>query len=809
VSRPGSDHNGRGLEEGLRRLLEDLAETQADGLAESTRDLLAQVRSRLGEMALGPTQGRTGDGPSFEAMLLDHIGDQLTATDMAGRITYVNEAQCRTLKRSRDELLGLTVRDYGEDPGRGATQNEIIRVTREQGEWRGEVVNYAANGSEVVIEARTWVVYDSDGNPVGMCGIGRDITRRKQAELALAEQKHLLQVILDALPDVVAVLKPDCTVVSYNRAGEELPERPTLGPAGLKCYELLGLDRPCGECLAETARATGVMQTIQLHTPRLGLWFEERCVPVLDEQGDVSLIVIQLRDVTRRRRAQQERERLARAVEQTAETVLITDAAGTISYVNPAFETTTGYSRDEAIGQNPRMLRSGEHDRAFYEQMWGTLAAGAVWSGRITNRKKDGTLYLEDAVISPIRNPEGEIVSYVAVKRDITEHVRLAEHVQQAQRVESIGRLAAGVAHDFNNMLSPILGYADLLLTQFPASDPRRNQLEQIKAAAESSKDLVGQLLAFSRKQVLSVEPLDLGRVVMGLVKMLERTIGEGITVKVDIQGEPAAVEADPAQIELVLMNLAVNARDAMPDGGILTVTVRDAIIVDRAQPEHPDLEPGPYVLLAVTDTGVGMDEQTCAHVFEPFFTTKPRGQGTGLGLATVHGIVNQHGGRIYAASRPAAGTTFSIYLPTCADTPAHTPPARVEEIDIATGAETVMVVEDNHMVRELARTVLQELGYAAVTASSGEDCLRIVEHLQPDIDLLLTDVVMPGINGMELYERLAETYPRMRVVYMSGHADNIIGKQTLTGEDVRFIQKPFSVRTLAENIRAVLDAEG
>lgn len=808
MSRPGSDDSGRGLNERLERLLEDLAETQADGLTESTRGLLLEVRSRLSEMGLGAAQAAAERRPSFEAMLLDHIGDRLTATDMEGRITYVNAAQCRTLKRSRDELLGLTVRDYGEDSGRGATQDEIIRITREQGEWRGEVINYAADGSEIVIESHTWVVYDSEGNPVGMCGIGRDITRRKQAEVALAEQKHLLQVILDALPDVVAVLRPDHSVVSCNRAGGELPGHPIHEAAGLKCYELLGRDGLCEECPVDMAIATGAMQSVQLHIAELGLWFEERCVPVVDEQGDVSLIVIQLRDVTRRRRAQQEHERLARAVEQTAETVLITDAAGTITYVNPAFEKTTGYSRSEAIGQNPRILKSGEHDAAFYQRMWGALAAGEVWAGRITNRKKDGTLYIEDAVISPMRSTEGEIVSYVAVKRDITEHVKLAEHVQQAQRVESIGRLAAGVAHDFNNMLSPILGYADLLLTQFPASDPRRNQLEQIRAAAESSRDLVGQLLAFSRKQVLSIEPLHLGRVVMELVKMLERTIGEGITVKVDVRGEPAAVEADPAQIELVLMNLAVNARDAMPDGGILTVTVRDAIIVDRAQPEHPDLEPGHYVLLAVTDTGVGMDEETCAHVFEPFFTTKPRGKGTGLGLPTVHGIVNQHGGRIYATSRPGVGTTFSIYLPTCTGAPAPAPSVPIEVADIPIGAETVMVVEDNHMVRELARTVLQELGYAAITASSGEDCLRIVEHLEPEIDLLLTDVVMPGINGVELYERLVDTYPCMRVVYMSGHADNIIGKHALTGEDVRFMQKPFSVRTLADTIRAVLDAE-
>ena len=789
-------------------MLEDLAQTQADGLAESTMGLLGKLCSRLGEMGLGPTQGEKVDGPSFEAMLLDHIGDQLTATDMEGRITYVNAAQCRTLKRSRGELLGLTVRDYGEDPGRGATQDEIIRVTREQGEWRGEVINYAADGSEIVIESRTCVVYDSDGNPVGMCGIGRDITRRKQAEIALAEQKHLLQVILDALPDVVAVLKADCTVVSYNRAGAELLGRTSDGPGGMKCHELLGLARPCEECLADRARATGVMQTIQFHAPGLGLWFEERCVPVLDEQGDVSLIVIQLRDVTRRRRAQQERERLARAVEQTADTVLITDAAGTITYVNPAFEAITGYERSEAIGQNPRILRSGEHDAAFYGQMWATLAAGDVWSGRLTNKKKDGTLYLEDAVISPIRGPEDEIVSYVAVKRDITEHVRLAEHVQQAQRVESIGRLAAGVAHDFNNMLSPILGYADLLLAQFPDSDPRRNQLEQIKSAAESSRDLVGQLLAFSRKQVLSVVPLDLGRIVTELAEMLRRSIGEGIKVAVEIEGEPAPVEADPAQIELVLMNLAMNARDAMPDGGTLTVTVKDAIVAADSHPEHPDLEPGHHVLLAVADTGIGMDEQTRAHIFEPFFTTKPRGKGTGLGLATVHGIVNQHGGSIYATSRPGAGTTFSIYLPPCAEKPLHVEAASVEAADIPTGAETIMVVEDNHTVRELARTVLQELGYAAITASSGEDCLRIVEHLQPEIDLLLTDVVMPGISGTELHERLAALYPQMRVVYMSGHADNIIDRQALTGENVRFMQKPFSVRTLAENIRAVLDAE-
>ncbi len=787
-------------------LLDDLSGAQADGLPNDVKCLLAELCSRLEKPGLGEAESDRARQLSFQAMLLDQIGDQLTATDMDGRITYVNEAQCRALKRSREELLGLTVRDYGEDADRGATQEEIIRITREQGEWCGEVVNYDADGAEIVIESRTWVVRDGEGKPVGMCGIGRDITRRKQAELALAEQKHLLQVILDALPDVVAVLDPDYTILSCNHACEALWSRPAAEIRGMKCYELHGRAAPCEGCHAEAARTTRRMQTGGRYVPGLNRWYDERYVPIIEPSGEASLVVVQLRDVTGRRRAMQERERLATAVEQAAETVVITDADGTITYVNPAFEATTGYSRSEAIGRNPRILKSGEHDARFYEQMWATLSAGGAWSGRLTNRKKDGTLYIEDAVISPIRDPEGEIVSFVGVKRDITEQVRLAEHVEQAQRVESIGRLAAGVAHDFNNMLSPILGYADLLLTQFPPSDPRRNQLERIKAAAESSRELTAQLLAFSRKQVLSVEPLDLGRVVTELANMLSRTIGHNIGVTVNIADTPTAVEADPSQLELVLMNLAMNARDAMPDGGTLTLGVTEAVVGEEHPIEHPELGPGDYVLLTVTDSGVGMDDETRAHIFEPFFTTKPRGKGTGLGLPTVHGIISQHGGHIYAASRPGHGTTFSIYLPACAEAPAPTPPAREARADVPTGSETVMVVEDNHMVRELARTVLEELGYEVIAASSGEDCLRLVEELEPEIDLLLTDVVMPGINGRQLHERLEAIYPSMRVLYMSGHADNIIGEHGVIGDEVRFMQKPFSVHTLADNIREILD---
>jgi PAS domain S-box-containing protein len=375
------------------------------------------------------------------------------------------------------------------------------------------------------------------------------------------------------------------------------------------------------------------------------------------------VIQCNIRDIRQRKRADEEHARLSRAIDQSAESVVITDPQGTIVYVNPAFARITGYARDEALGQNARMLKSGRHDAAFYEQMWETLAGGSVWSGRIVNRRKDGTLSEEEAVISPLRDASERLVNYVAVNRDITTETRLERQLLQAQRMEAVGRLAGGVAHDFNNLVGVITGYGQMVLKQLPADDPLRGKVEQILKAADRAASLTRQLLAFSRRQVLQPKVLDLNMVVLDTEKMLQRLIGEDVELVTSLASHLGSVKADRGQIEQIVMNLAVNARDAMPEGGRLTIET-GVVEVDQASAAGVLMAPGSYAVLAVKDTGLGMDRETQAHMFEPFFTTKEMGRGTGLGLSTVYGIVKQSGGHIWVDSEVGVGTTFRVYLP-------------------------------------------------------------------------------------------------------------------------------------------------
>ena len=354
---------------------------------------------------------------------------------------------------------------------------------------------------------------------------------------------------------------------------------------------------------------------------------------------------------------------LMAAIEQAAEDITITDLDGNIQYCNPSFQRVTGYSASEIIGKNPRFLKSGRHGAEFYRQMWEAIQDGRTWNGRFTNRRRDGRLIVEDATISPITSTTGKLQGYVAVKRDVTEQLELEARYYQAQKLESIGRLAGGVAHDFNNLLTVILGYSRLILERASLDGRGRVQMEEILKAGERASALTAQLLAFSRKQVIEPRPLDLSAVVQEAERMLRRVLGEDIDL--ETRTTPgAAVMADPGQMHQVLMNLAVNSRDAMPSGGKLSIATELIQFAASSTSIPPELAPGPYVLLTVADSGVGMTDEVLAHVFEPFFTTKEDGKGTGLGLATVYGIVRQNHGAITIDSEPGTGTTVRIYLP-------------------------------------------------------------------------------------------------------------------------------------------------
>jgi signal transduction histidine kinase len=400
---------------------------------------------------------------------------------------------------------------------------------------------------------------------------------------------------------------------------------------------------------------------------------------------------------------------------------------------------------------------------------------------------------------------DGHLVRVWGMQRDVSEQRHLEEQFRQAQKMEAVGQLAGGIAHDFNNLLTAILGNTQLLLRDLPPGDAKRGDVEEIRKASERAASLTRQLLAYSRRQMLQPEVLDLNVVVAEMDKMLRRLIGEHIALVTSLAPDLGRVRADPNQIEQVIVNLAVNARDAMPEGGKLTIQTCNVELDDSFTQAHLGSVPGSYALLTVTDTGAGMDASVRAHLFEPFFTTKEVGKGTGLGLATVYGIVKQSGGYISVYSEPAHGTAFKIYLPRISPAPSSSVPQ--PKTGAARGSETILVVEDESAVLTLSRRALEAQGYVVLAASDGPAALRLVERHGGTIHLLVTDVVMPGLSGHELAGKLAVLRPGIRVLYMSGYPGDAVVQHGTLPEGSAFLQKPFSPDGLARKVRDVLDA--
>ncbi|MFH0957757.1 MAG: PAS domain S-box protein, partial [Pseudomonadota bacterium] len=505
-------------------------------------------------------------------------------------------------------------------------------------------------------------------------------------------------------------------------------------------------------------------------------------------------------------RVTEREQRLIAAVKHAAEGIIITDATGTIEYVNPAEETITGYSHDELIGQKPSIFNSDKQDNNFYKNLWGTINAGKVWSGRFVNKKKDGTEYPEDATISPVYDKSGNLTNFVAVKHDVTKQIELQNQFFQAQKMEAVGTLAAGVAHDFNNLLQSVLGYAEFMLQRKKEGDTDYNNLQKIYQAGMRGADLVTSLMTLSRKVETKHVPVNLNREITQVQELLSRTIPKTIKIELHLNGDLESIQADPAQIGQVLMNLGVNARDAMPDGGTLTIETANVQLDKEYSRAHIEAKPGNYVLMTVSDTGQGMDKRTRSHVFEPFFTTKDRGKGTGLGLATVYGIVKQHGGHITCYSEPGHGTTFKIYLPaTQTKKELETPTI---EMAISGGTETILLVEDEEDIRDLGATLLNEFGYKVITAVNGQEAVEIYQREGYGISLVILDLIMPVMDGRRCLEEILRINPKARVVIASGYSESGPANGVMDSGAKGFVQKPYNMSQLLTTIREILDED-
>jgi two-component system, cell cycle sensor histidine kinase and response regulator CckA len=498
---------------------------------------------------------------------------------------------------------------------------------------------------------------------------------------------------------------------------------------------------------------------------------------------------------------------LTAALEAAANAIVITDPSATILWVNQAFTNLTGYGREESIGQNTRMLKSSEHDHSFYENLWSTIKSGRVWRGELKNRKKDGSLYNEEMTVTPVRSASGEITNFIAIKQDLTEKKKLEAQYRQAQKMEAVGRLAGGIAHDFNNVLSVIIGYSFLALEKLEPADQVVLYLQKIKTAADRAASLVKQLLTFSRQQVVCPRILDLNVVVKNMEDMLRKLVGENVSITMKATMPLGSIKADVGQIEQVVMNLVVNARDAMADGGQITLETRNVDLDEGYQREHEPVQPGQYVMLSVYDTGCGMDERTRARIFEPFYTTKEPGEGTGLGLATVYGIVKRSNGYIWVYSEPGTGTTFKLYFPRINETPEQTiKPSQDGEIH--GGLETILLVEDDEAVRELLVITLRNAGYTVLEAGDAEAALELAANQSVRVDLLVSDIVMPSISGSRLITLLRLSRPDLKVILMSGYAAETLARQAPVPHGVTFIEKPFTRNSLLMVIRRILDSE-
>ncbi|MCX7044748.1 MAG: response regulator [Candidatus Sumerlaeota bacterium] len=497
-------------------------------------------------------------------------------------------------------------------------------------------------------------------------------------------------------------------------------------------------------------------------------------------------------------------QKMATAIHAAAEGVVVALPDGTIEYVNPAFERMTGYAASEMLGQNPRILKSGKQDLKFYQNLWATILRGETWNGRFINKRKDGTLYEEEATISSVRDAAGAIVNYVALKRDITEKINLEKQLRQAQKMESLGLLAGGVAHDFNNLLQGILGYGKIARKSLPPDAPAYSDLEQVIKAGESAAALVRQLLLFSRRQSSEPRNVSLNKLIADMAKMLRRVIGEHLDLEIIPDEGLRHVWADPGQIEQVLMNLCVNARDAMPQGGRITIETRAIVLTPSFCQRCPEAKEGDYICLSVKDNGMGMTPEVKERIFEPFFTTKELGKGTGLGLSMVYGIVKQHEGLINVESAPGQGAQFHIYLPV--STHSDNASLSVQAVKAKGGHETILIAEDDDLVREMAVRILTETGYRTLVARDGEEALQMLESHAGQFQLLFLDIVMPKANAKEIYHRARQLCPQIPVLFCSGYSMGILDSSLRPEGVFLMIAKPYEAEALLSRIRELLD---
>lgn len=759
-------------------------------------------------------------------LILETSSDVIFMVDTEERLQFVNAEGARRLGLDRKAMIGKHQSAFF-SAGSAHTHSRLIQAALDAGKPRVTLNRYHPPGKDDVwLETRLGTVKDARGRVLGVMGVMRDQTEQRRAQAALRDSERLYRSLVDELPLFLFRKDVDGRVTfASTRYCEalELPLERVLGKTDFDLFpaelaeKYRGDDRRVIET-GETFRAIeayrtpgGAEKTVQVIKS-----------PLRDEQDRIVGVQGIFWDVTTETQAlralRDSEERFRLVAERTNDLIYERDIATGLATFFGDMDAFQGYPP----GGFPRGLNQWlEHvhpdDLAGVMQAAQHLAEGGEsFEAEYRLRRADGSYaHWKDSSML-VHGADGAPFKLVGAATNVTEHKQAAaslrtnreqqellqEQLVQSQKLESVGRLAGGVAHDFNNLLAIILGYCEILLSESPAGFARRSELEEIAAAGERARNLTMQLLAFSRRQVLDMKPIDLNEAIQGVIKMLRRLIGEDIDVRTTLDHSIGLIKADRTQIEQILLNLSVNARDAMPQGGRLTIATEPETLDEAAAAWH-GLRPGPCVSMTVSDTGCGMDEETLRHIFEPFFTTKEKGTGTGLGLATVFGIVKQHGGDISASSEPGRGTKFRILFPEIQDASADS--AREEERVIPGRGETVLVMEDDNVLRQMVLTIVSSLGYTVIEAATLDECIKRMWSGQR-VDLLLSDVVMPGANGREVYEQLSALQPGLKALFMSGYTDDVITRHGILDAGVNFLAKPFTKGALSRKIREVLD---
>ena len=751
---------------------------------------------------------------SFLSVVLDTIGEAIVICDKNGRLIRFNESARRLHgipehpipPQQWSEYYSL----YRADAITPLPTEEIPLFRALQGErvHNAEIVTVPKDGPARFMECNGQALINAEGEVMGAVIAMHDITERKKSEEKIRESERRFQKILNVVPDLISIHSPRMDILYSNWSGfGAVPASRRI--LNTKCYRTYrGYGDICPDCQAKQVLESGQALQKEVRLPD-GKWFDVRVIPVLDRNGHVEMFMEWVRDITERKEAEktlrESEQRYRDYFEEILSGAFISAPDGRLLDCNQEYVDMFGFSsRQEALDTSVVSLyedpgRRDEFIQTLYEHK-------GIQRFESKMRKMDGTPIhiIENAV--GLFDDNGNLITIRGYLLDITEQKNIETHLRQSQKIESVGRLAGGVAHDFNNMLSVILGNAEMALDQAGSNQRLQDNIREIQKAAQRSANVVRQLLAFARKQTIAPRVLDLNETVEEMLKMLHRLIGEDIELVWKPGLDLWPVKVDASQIDQILANLSVNARDAIAGVGRMTIET-DKVRFDEAYcAEHPGFVPGDFVLLAVSDNGCGMDAETRKNLFEPFFTTKEVGKGTGLGLATVYGIVKQNKGFINIYSEPDHGTTVRIYLPRhqTEDRPDRAERAEPSE---RFGSETILLVEDEATILQMTRVMLEGLGYTVLAALTPGEAMEVARRHGNEIHLLITDVVMPEMNGRDLAGRLLLLYPDLKWLFMSGYTENAIAHHGVLDEGVNFIQKPFSKQGLSVKIRKVLDA--